>query len=615
MRTLEQLLKKAEQQNQDFAKLAETYREIARIYHKKKDRKKSVKYNKLSKEAKGKVPVKEKQINVSFNVEAKEIDKMPQSLEKIEKLKDLLKRHPKQTSIYGIIALSYERIKYYDDAKKYYELFLAKHDKKDKENYAGGCNNYANILTDHFQEYKEAMELYEKAIKLSPNDHDTHYNFAMLLATHFQEYNKAKEYYEKASEINPNNANSFYNYAKLLKNHFNEYEKAKEYYERAIDINPNFSLAYNNYALLLTGHFQEHEKAKGYYEKAIEISPNLAEAHINYAILLANHFDDTKKALYHFDKAIELSKNKDLSDGARKGLMALTGNEPVLINGINAKKVLHLRDVEIKIDSKEVTHLLITGENGCGKTVLMDRLCDYLQKITETEPEKALIKGFEKNIDSENPDLISFVPDANKFYYKYRTGEFIIAHFDARRELKLHGIESVDNVSLETYQPIKENGKTFYKKDIFLKFAVNQYVQAALAAMENDNDKVNMLNRWKENFEQLIKTIDPRIEKVSLETKPNYYFKLTPKPPLEPFTFEQLADGFESIFSIVAELMLRMQNKTITSYNIEGLVLIDEPEAHLHLKMQKQILPILTKIFPRVQFIVNTHSPFILSSL
>ena len=49
--------------------------------------------------------------------------------------------------------------------------------------------------------------------------------------------------------------------------------------------------------------------------------------------------------------------------------------------------------------------------------------------------------------------------------------------------------------------------------------------------------------------------------------------------------------------------------------DIEGIVLIDEPEAHLHIKLQKKIMPILTQFFPRIQFIVATHSPFILNSL
>jgi hypothetical protein len=38
-------------------------------------------------------------------------------------------------------------------------------------------------------------------------------------------------------------------------------------------------------------------------------------------------------------------------------------------------------------------------------------------------------------------------------------------------------------------------------------------------------------------------------------------------------------------------------------------------ETHLHLSMQKEIMPILTTVFPNIQFIVSTHSPFVLSSI
>lgn len=44
---------------------------------------------------------------------------------------------------------------------------------------------------------------------------------------------------------------------------------------------------------------------------------------------------------------------------------------------------------------------------------------------------------------------------------------------------------------------------------------------------------------------------------------------------------------------------------------IEGLVLIDEIEKHLHIRLQKEALPKLLKVFPRVQFIVSSHSPFL----
>ena len=46
-----------------------------------------------------------------------------------------------------------------------------------------------------------------------------------------------------------------------------------------------------------------------------------------------------------------------------------------------------------------------------------------------------------------------------------------------------------------------------------------------------------------------------------------------------------------------------------------GIVVIDEIELHLHPSWQQQILPTLQKIFPRIQFIVTTHSPQVVSSV
>ena len=45
-----------------------------------------------------------------------------------------------------------------------------------------------------------------------------------------------------------------------------------------------------------------------------------------------------------------------------------------------------------------------------------------------------------------------------------------------------------------------------------------------------------------------------------------------------------------------------------------GIVIIDEIDVHLHISLQKKVLPFLIKAFPRVQFIVSTHSPFVITS-
>ncbi|SDB36520.1 AAA family ATPase [Butyrivibrio sp. INlla16] len=45
--------------------------------------------------------------------------------------------------------------------------------------------------------------------------------------------------------------------------------------------------------------------------------------------------------------------------------------------------------------------------------------------------------------------------------------------------------------------------------------------------------------------------------------------------------------------------------------DIEGIVLIDEIDKHLHIKIQREVLPKLIGLFPKIQFVLSTHSPFV----
>lgn len=49
--------------------------------------------------------------------------------------------------------------------------------------------------------------------------------------------------------------------------------------------------------------------------------------------------------------------------------------------------------------------------------------------------------------------------------------------------------------------------------------------------------------------------------------------------------------------------------------DVPGIVLIDEVDLHLHPTWQQQIVPSLCSAFPKVQFIITTHSPQVLSTV
>ena len=61
---------------------------------------------------------------------------------------------------------------------------------------------------------------------------------------------------------------------------------------------------------------------------------------------------------------------------------------------------------------------------------------------------------------------------------------------------------------------------------------------------------------------------------------------------------------------------MRLENTdAIVDYEKSAIVMIDEIETHLHVELQKRVLPFLAQMFPNVQFIVATHSPFVMTSL
>ncbi|HEJ9488154.1 TPA: AAA family ATPase [Proteus mirabilis] len=84
--------------------------------------------------------------------------------------------------------------------------------------------------------------------------------------------------------------------------------------------------------------------------------------------------------------------------------------------------------------------------------------------------------------------------------------------------------------------------------------------------------------------------------------------------------FSSLSDGQRCILSLVADIAQKAAHLNphlgeLVLENTEGVVLIDELDLHLHPKWQRRIIENLRTIFPKIQFICSTHSPFLIQSL
>lgn len=78
-------------------------------------------------------------------------------------------------------------------------------------------------------------------------------------------------------------------------------------------------------------------------------------------------------------------------------------------------------------------------------------------------------------------------------------------------------------------------------------------------------------------------------------------------------TLFALSSGESALLSIFVEILRQADNNqtNIPMHEISGIVLIDEVDKHLHISLQKEVLPKMFKLFPNVQFIVSSHSPFL----
>lgn len=125
-----------------------------------------------------------------------------------------------------------------------------------------------------------------------------------------------------------------------------------------------------------------------------------------------------------------------------------------------------------------------------------------------------------------------------------------------------------------------------------------------------------------EAFMDALSKAIPALTDISVDSKNN---ELTAKVTVrdqEPTyqTFDHMSDGFKSVICIVAEMAHRcielngFLGRDAVS-KTPGVVVIDELDLYLHPRWQRHLLDDFQKAFPMIQFVVTTHSPFIIQSV
>ena len=302
---------------------------------------------------------------------------------------------------------------------------------------------------------------------------------------------------------------------------------------------------------------------------------------------------------------------------------------------------------------------IFAGENGCGKTNLLDAialsLLEYKSETFDIDDLNAIEKDCEisvlSNKDFEVKDIIGQKTFCGSgFYFKGKIKEKSVKKYLSKittynREYIPKIKEDKDynpKLSVNVSNPFSQTSRydaldvlyldknRFYqtKSGTFNKTRFDRLMDdfnfQLINSKTEEKDANDIINKAIEEIEADKKSkkkiennfLAEAVEKFKQIS--NHQIKLNFLNNLKPFSsaffasktenniqleFDKIGSGYESIFSLLYSCYLAKQSEK----NL--IILIDEPELHLHPKLQDEFIKILFEFSKESQIILTTHSP------
>lgn len=263
---------------------------------------------------------------------------------------------------------------------------------------------------------------------------------------------------------------------------------------------------------------------------------------------------------------------------------------------------------------------VICGANGIGKTTILDIIADAfvttihskLKRNAESEGGQYYIEIESQNESSSKTlEVKGFQPDVDNYTQGWRDEVRELLSFGIDRNInykKLSAVSSDPDRDVHSMDSIAKSGIS--ATDIKNWF-VNRYLFV--------DKKDSLTSEQIENHNLAIQTFSILDETVSFKSVQARSFDIMLNTQKGEIYFEYLSSGYKSciyiLLGIIKEIEFRYIDSPINVADFSGVILIDEIDLHLHPIWQVRLISALRKTFPKVQFILTTHSPSILQSL
>jgi len=245
------------------------------------------------------------------------------------------------------------------------------------------------------------------------------------------------------------------------------------------------------------------------------------------------------------------------------------------LNNITIKNFFSINEMTLT-NLKDKKEIYIVGENGDGKTLLLQAIAVGLKGTVEDGLKEFRIREKEFDIEIENSEDIE-----NNFF----------AYGSSRNNSCQLNEDTIGYLSL-------------FSGEYDLK-SPTKWLQYLDYSEQKENSNIITVAEAKKLLNHLLNS------EIEIDISPK---GVTFKEKDAPVSFDQLSAGYKGVITIICDLIARLSEKQQVENisDFQGVVLIDEVELHLHPKWQYGFMQKLRTTFPLIQFIVTTHSPTVI---
>lgn len=298
------------------------------------------------------------------------------------------------------------------------------------------------------------------------------------------------------------------------------------------------------------------------------------------------------------------------------------------IKNLKLKNIGPFREAELDFPQErdangKIPVTIITGENGTGKSVIIDAI--RLLFYSEAKIGRDIVSNkddfqIEMNVINNGVSTLDY---GNNIYFDILKGDVPNEHFEFANWIIDYWNSNlgndgfwINNISTIDIRQAYEGALDGVSSNVELTNFI-----CSVDYLRNSDDKQEaevgnfVYTLIKEIFKECL--VDGEFLSVRRQT-------LSPivKVKDAEVTLDKLSSGNLLLIERLLGLIRRMYSVCMLNKRpisemtqIEGILLIDEVENHFHPQWQRRIVSILQNLFPNLQIIMTTHSPFVVSSV